>query len=129
MDDSRKAIEAAISRDFDGIRLRKTAADEVLDTYGAERVSLVLAATVQTKSWDGRFSQQNKDWAFTIRMPDNRPEMDYDRRDAYAVTSHPAVLDGFINLARRGIQERSKVSVRDDVPEEIVRKAMAACVK
>ena len=111
----KKAIEAAISRDFDGIRLRKTAADEVLDTYGAERVSLVLAATVQTKSWDGRFSQQNKDWAFTIRMPDNRPEMDYDRRDAYAVTSHPAVLDGFINLARRGIQERSKVSVRDEL--------------
>ncbi len=34
--------------------------------YGSERVTMVLAATIQTKSWDGRFSPQNKDWAFTI---------------------------------------------------------------
>ncbi len=122
----KKAIEAAIARDFDGIRLKKTVADEVLDLYGAERVSLVLAATVQTKSWDGRFSQQNKDWAFTVRMPDNRPEMDYDRKDAYAVTSHPAVLDGFINQVRREMQERSKVSVREELKKPAVSTATKA---
>ena len=59
-------IQAAISRHFDGMRLDKETAKEVLDQYGAERVSIVLAATVQYKSWDGRFSSSNKDWAFSI---------------------------------------------------------------
>ena len=49
-------IQAAISRHFDGMRLDKETAKEVLDQYGAERVSIVLAATVQYKSCDGRFS-------------------------------------------------------------------------
>ena len=111
----KKAIEASIARNFDGIRLNRHAVDGVLDTYGSERVAMVLAATIQTKSWDGRFSPQNKDWAFTIQMPDSQPEAGYDRRDAYAVTSHPAVLDGFINLARKEIQERSRASVREEL--------------
>ena len=39
-------IQAAISRHFDGMRLDKETAKEVLDQYGAERVSIVLAATL-----------------------------------------------------------------------------------
>ena len=97
------------------ISINKNAVDDVLDTYGPERVAMVLAATIQTKSWDGRFSPQNKDWAFTVKMPDSQPEASYDRRDAYAVTSHPAMLDGFINLARKEIQERSRASVREEL--------------
>ena len=111
----KKAVEASIARHFDGMRLNKSAVTEVLDQYGPERLSLVLASTVQIKSWDGRFSQQNKDWAFTVRMPDSRPDMNYDRRDAYAVTSHPAVLDGFISHARREIQDRQRHSVLEDL--------------
>ena len=111
----KKAVEASISHHFDGMRLNKNAITEVLDQFGPERLSLVLAATVQTKSWDGRFSPQNKDWAFTVRMPDSRPDMNYDRRDAYAVSSHPAVLDGFISHARREMQDRQKHSVLEDL--------------
>lgn len=111
----KKAVEASIARNFDGMRLNKSAVTEVLDQYGPERLSLVLASTVQIKSWDGRFSQQNKDWAFTVRMPESRPDMNYDRRDAYAVTSHPAELDGFINQARREIQDRQRHSVLEDL--------------
>ena len=111
----KKAVEASIAHHFDGMRLNKSAVTEVLDQYGPERLSLVLASTVQIKSWDGRFSQQNKDWAFTVRMPDSRPDMNYDRRDAYAVTSHPAVLDGFITHARREIQDRQRHSVLEEL--------------
>lgn len=111
----RKAVESSIARNFDGMRLNKSAVTEVLDQYGPERLSLVLAATVQVKSWDGRFSQQNKDWAFTVKMPDSRPDMNYDRRDAYAVTSHPAVLDGFISHARREMQDRQRSSVLEEL--------------
>ena len=64
----------------------------------------MLAATVQTKSWDGRFSTANKDWAFSFDFPDPVNEMGFDRRHDYAVETHPAVLDGFINLVRQEIR-------------------------
>lgn len=79
-----------------------------MERYGAERVSLVLAATVQVKAWDGRFSSANKDWAFSFDFPDPKNDLGGDRRDSYAVTTHPAVLDGFINLVRQAIKEREQ---------------------
>ena len=120
----RRAIEASISKHFDGMRLNKQAITEVLDKFGSERVALVLAATVQLKSWDGRFSPANKDWAFTVPMPDTQSTaMNYDRRDAYAVTSHPAVLDGFISHARKVIQERQLPSIRDELKKPVMQTA------
>ena len=122
----RRAIEESISRHFDGMRLNKQAIDEVLEKFGAERVALVLAATVQIKSWDGRFSPANKDWAFTVRMPDTQSAMNYDRRDAYAVTSHPAVLDGFISHARKMIQEKEHSSIRDELKKPVMQPVKTA---
>ena len=102
--DCKKDIEQAISENFDGFRLNKRAAEEIIAKYGPERVSTVLAATVQVKEWDGRFSAANKDWAFTFDFPDAQNDLGFDRRDSYAVTSHPAVLDGFINQVRQDIK-------------------------
>ena len=102
--DCKKDIEQAISANFDGFRLSKRAAEEILEKYGPERVSTVLAATVQAKEWDGRFSSTNKDWAFTFDFPDAQNDLGFDRRDSYAVTTHPAVLDGFINQVRQDIE-------------------------
>ena len=39
-------IEKAIAENFDGMHLNKKAITDVMDRYGAERVSVVLAATV-----------------------------------------------------------------------------------
>ena len=105
LDVCKKDIEKAITAHFDGLRLDKRAVDEVMAKYGPERISLVLAATVQVKAWDGRFSSANKDWAFTFDFPEAKNDMGFDRRDDYAVTSHPAILDGFINRARQEIQQ------------------------
>lgn len=99
----KKDIEEAIFQNFDGFRLNKHAISGVLEKYGPERVGQVLAATVQVKAWDGRFSSANKDWAFTYDFPETHDMLGMDRRDDYAVTSHPAVLDGFINTARKEI--------------------------
>jgi len=102
--DCKRDIEKAIASHFDGMRLDRKAIDGVMERYGPERVSHVLAATVQVKAWDGRFSSANKDWAFTFDFPDPVNDMGFDRRDSFAVTSHPAVLDGFINLVRQEIK-------------------------
>ena len=102
--DCKRDIEKTVSAHFDGMRLERKAAPEVIERFGPERVTLVLAATVQAKSWDGRFSAANKDWAFSFDFPDPVNEMGFDRRHDYAVETHPAVLDGFINLVRQAIR-------------------------
>ena len=85
-------IESAISRNFDGMHLQKECVTEVLDRYGTERVSVILAATVQVKAWDGRFSSSNKDWAFNVRTPNPTTPTGWDRRNDYAVNTHPAIF-------------------------------------
>ena len=108
--DCKIEIEKAVAAHFDGMRLDRHAIDGVMERYGPERVSLVLAATVQVKAWDGRFSSANKDWAFTFDFPEAVNDLGFDRRNDYAVTSHPAVLDGFINLVRQEIIARAQAT-------------------
>ena len=112
----RNAIEEAIRQHFDGMHLDVRGAKKVLETFGAPRVLLVLANTVQQKAWDGRFSAENRKWAQTYGLPADEG-LTGDRRSAYAVQSHPAVLDGFIQQTRRLVQERelqqNKVCLQD----------------
>ena len=108
---------------FDGMYLSHDAAKGVIETYGMERVAMVLANTVQLQDWDGRYSRRNKEWAKTI--PNENPET---VRCGYALNSHPAVLDGFIDLVREE-QQRSRTqgektqpprpSVRDKLKQEL----------
>ena len=110
----RAAIEKAIAEYFDGMRLRDDAAEPVLSEFGSERVMFVLANTVQHKDWDGRFSRENKAWAATFSI---EPDviMGMDRRLQFIVNSHPAVLDGFIRMAREAAQNQQCRSVRDQL--------------
>ena len=91
----RDAIDAAIRDGYDGMYLTADAKG-VLAEFGPERVSYVLAATLQGKTWDKRFSRSNQEWAAAVPMyePENR-------RFAYILNSHPAVLDGFVNMVRK----------------------------
>ena len=83
----------------------------IRDRYGKERVEIVLANTITHLSHDGRFSPNNKEWAKSLV-----PSADWQTRD-YIVTSHPAVLDGFTNQARRYI-ERDREPEKAAVPEQ-----------
>ncbi len=87
------AIEQTIRDNFDGMHLNCDAKN-VIEQFGAERVECVLANTVQQKDWDGRFSRINKEWAAAIEVPNAE-------RSFGIVESHPAILDGFINIARK----------------------------
>lgn len=113
----RAAIEKAIAENFDGMRLRADAAAQVLREFGAERVQFVLANTVQQKSWDGRFSRENKAWAGAFAIePD--VVMGMDRRTQFIVNSHPAVLDGFIGLVRKAVIEKERTSIRSHLQKQ-----------
>ena len=119
----KESIEAAVREHFDGMYLSHDAAKGVIETYGMERVSMVLSNTIQLQDWDGRYSRRNKEWAKTI--PNDNPET---VRCGYALNSHPAVLDGFIDLVREEQQrsrtqreklEPSRPSVRDKLKQEL----------
>lgn len=101
------AIEQIIRENFDGMRLPKDIAKTILDTFGTERVSYVLANTLQTKSWDGRFGRDNLEWAQTIPLkPDLADEIN--KNVFCVVETHPAVLDGFIRHVRKMLEERER---------------------
>ena len=91
----KEAIEKVIAENFDGTMLPRDTAKGVIEQYGKERVEYVLANTITHLSHDGRFSVNNKEWAKGIV-----PSAGWNTRDLI-VTSHPAVLDGFTNQARR----------------------------
>ena len=106
----KNAIEQAIAEKFDGYTLPGDTAEGVIRQYGKEHVEIVLANTITHLSHDGRFSPNNKEWAKSLV-----PSADWQARD-YIVTSHPAVLDGFTNQARRYI-ERDREPEKAAVPE------------
>ena len=93
-------IERGIATHFDGMHLNTDFIANLYALYGEERMNYVLANTVQMSDGDGRFSPDNKAWAKGISVNNS----DEDRRKFY-VTSHPALLDGFITAYRRYVKE------------------------
>ena len=69
--DCKKAIEDTIKEHFDGMRLSLEDSGGVLEQFGTERVSYVLANTLRHLSEDGRFSRDNRVWADGIEVTEN----------------------------------------------------------
>lgn len=106
----RDAIDASIRKHFDGLRLSKDVLPEVMREFAPKRIVFVLAATIQLKDYDGRFSRENKAWAAGIDTSFS-VSPSYDHRPSFCVQSHPAVLDGFVNLVRQELARERKPSV------------------
>ena len=96
----RDAIQEAIKNHYWDNRLDKAAVSEVVEKYGFHRMLFVLANTVRIKDWDGRFSNSNKDWAAKESIPKDLDGFGDDRNRAFCVEAHPALVDGFIDMAR-----------------------------
>ena len=106
------AIEQAIAENFNGYTFPSDTVEGVIRQYGKERVEIVLANTIMHLSYDGRFSPNNKEWAKSLV-----PSADWQTRD-YIVTSHPAVLDGFTDQARRYIERDREPEKPAEEPEQ-----------
>ena len=111
----KEAIEGTIRQNFDGMHLKHDIVKPLAEKYGAERMAFILANTIQQESWDGRFSRDNKAWASEFSIPENLVH-GIDMNRELIVSSHPAVLDGFIGMFRREVLEQEKeMSVGQDV--------------
>ena len=95
------AIEAAIRDNYHDNRLDAAAVGQVAEQFGQERMLYVLAATVRHFDYDGRISRDNKRWANTIPVYENKDGMDSDRSVQFVVCSHPGLTDLFLTGARR----------------------------
>jgi N12 class adenine-specific DNA methylase/adenine-specific DNA methylase len=118
----KEAVEKAIADHFDGYHLADDSEKDVIQEFGTERVSYVLAYTVSCLQNDGRFSEENKEWAKGIEPKG------YGHAELI-ISSHPAVLDGFIAKVRKYI-EREKEQKQEpgqndvsDVTEEETEKS------
>ncbi len=105
------AIDRAIAENFDGYRLPKGTAEGVIKEYGIERVSYVLANSVMHRRQEERISPENKEWAKSIE-----PYAMYESRDIVA-SSHPAILNGFINQTRRYIEHEKVLAAQAEAEQ------------
>lgn len=107
----RDAVDKAVAENFDGAHLRtESILDNVIAAYGKERVELILAATIQEKAHDGRFSRDNKEWAASVPMPEGEK--------TYLVSdrTHPILLDALAKEYRVNYAEK-KPSVMDKLKQ------------
>ena len=88
-------IRKTIAEDFDGMRLNDDCLQTILDAYGFDRVMWVLANTVGEGNADGRYSQSNKEWAKTFRIPPDS------HNSEFCVPSHPAIVNGLVDAVRK----------------------------
>ena len=99
----KQAIREAIADNYDGMYLGDGAVDQVVRQYGMERVGYILANTLHHKSYDGRFSTGNKEWAEQVSTPEHNADRMTFRTD-WVVDSHPAILDGFVTMFRKKLE-------------------------
>ena len=116
------AVRAAINQNYDGFSLNtEKAMRQVLDEFGIDRTKYVLASAIQDKSWDGRISQANKQWAATVPIVDDI-EPSGRRRNAasYMGDVHPGLVNLFANQLRKELTQERKPSIREQLAEKPV---------
>jgi hypothetical protein len=75
---------------------------EVVDRFGMERVSFVLANTVQHKDWDGRISAENKEWAKAEPVPNDFNAWGEKKTREYCCNqAHTGLINLFIDRFRK----------------------------
>lgn len=114
------AIEAAIRDNYHDNRLDTAAVGQVAEQFGQERMLYVLAATVRHFDYDGRISRDNKRWANTIPVYENKDGMDSDRSVQFVVCSHPGLTDLFLTQARHEQRLRQPLTA-DEIRTEAAR--------
>lgn len=88
-------IQTSISVNYNGLSLNTDFVDGLIDKYGIDRIAHVCAFTITDSIYDGRYSDENKEWAKSI------PEVPEIGNNAPRLSTHPAILDGFVNIIRR----------------------------
>ena len=119
----RDAIDKAVVENYDGAHLKTDKIlDAVISDFGRERVELVLAATIQEKPFDGRFSNDNKEWAKNV------PMIDGDKCYMVSDRTHSVLLDALAKAFRENYLEK-KISVIEQLKSSQTKSQPRTCRK
>ena len=110
-----KAIRDAIWDNYKDNRLDTKCVKDVISKFGAKRTMYVLANTIQQQDWDGRYSPDNKCWAKSVVIPQDKDPWGGDRNIDFVVQgAHPGLVDLFTSQTRKEVAEiEKKPSVKD----------------
>lgn len=115
----KEAIEKAVNGHYGDNRLdTRAAVQDVVKQFGYERTLYVLAVTVRHMDFDGRISRDNKRWAQTVPVFENKDAWGDDRNTRFVVDQcHPGLTDLFVTAARHE-HLLSLPLKRDDIKRE-----------
>lgn len=117
----RDAIDTAIADHYRDNRLGNDAVKQVVEQFGYDRTLYVLANTVRQKDWDGRISRNNKEWAKTIPVYEDKDSWGGDRRCEFVVDkAHTGLMDLFTTQARREYLLTQPLT-KEDIQQEAAR--------
>ena len=107
----KEAIEQAIADHHDGMHFNSDeAVKQVMESFSPERVSYVLANTLQHKDWDGRFSSANLAWAKSVPIVEDKDaKYRQDRTNSFVVDrGHSVLTDAFVKQTRKVMDTREQ---------------------
>ena len=113
------SIENAISRHYRNNMLDSKAIQSVVEQFGWVRTSFVLVNTIRNKTWDGRISQDNKQWAQLAPMFPDVDSQGNNRRLRYVINSHPGLTDIFTKELRSQYQLENKNTQKQSIREKL----------
>ncbi len=110
-----KAIREAIRDNYENNCLDPQGVKDVISKFGVDRTMYVLANTIQQQDWDGRYSPDNKCWAKSVVIHENKDYWGDNRNTVFVVQgAHPGLVDLFTSQARKEVAElEKKPSVKD----------------
>ena len=121
------AIEKAVEDNYRDNRLdSKAVLAQVGKVHGMERLTYVLANTIQCKAHDGRISESSKRWAATIPVADDT-SVKGEKRNLYFVVDrvNPGLIDLLVSqarntLSRERIDGEKKPSILETIKQHTV---------
>lgn len=90
----------------------KNVVESAVAEFGEQRVSLVIASTIQMRKGDGRFSNANREWANSIDVPQDG------HHDRVFVNSHSCLIDGVVDEYKKYLLEKEKTINAEKTAEQ-----------
>lgn len=111
-----QAIRDGISQNFDGYSLNTDFVKDIVKEYSYDRTMFVLINTIQHFDYDGRISKDNKEWAKTFFIPENK----VNGRDLNAefIIDNPGLADLVTNSARHLFDKLGLWDKKHCIPKE-----------
>ena len=118
----RDFLDEQVREKFDGFHLPDECAENAIKEFGYDRTMWVIANTIMMRKGDGRFSEQNRKWAQSLNVAQDRHNYEF------ALESHSCTVDGLASDVRKMYAKLGLFSgehiVKSDEPQDYTGKLL-----